>query len=77
MKSNNEFVVYSVKQDISREQDYLRTLLLTIESSVTANEAEDQRALPELKNSYKDRAAVWLYLVPVCYIIGSVCFGFG
>ena len=59
MLPHNEFVVASLKQDITREEDHLKTLLLNIdlhERAMSPEEAEDNPTLTELKQSYMNKA---------------------
>ena len=58
MLPHNEFVVASLKQDITRDDDHLKTLLLNIdlhERAMSPEEAEDNPTLTELKQSYMDK----------------------
>ena len=59
MLPHNDFVVENIKQDIIREEDNLRSLLLNIElheNSMDPDAADDHPVLTQLKNSYMDRA---------------------
>ena len=59
MLPHNDFVVENIKQDIIREEDNLRSLLLNIdlhENSMDPDAVDDHPVLTQLKNSYMDRA---------------------
>ena len=59
MLPHNDFIIENIKQEITREEDHLRSLLLNIdlhESTMTPEAAEEHPVLTQLKDSYMDRA---------------------
>ena len=59
MLPHNNFIIENIKQEITREEDHLRSLLLNIdlqENSMTPEAAEEHPVLTQLKESYMNRA---------------------
>ena len=58
---HKDFVIETMKQEITRKEDHLKNLLLNIdvdESSMTSEAAEEHSVLIQLRDSYMDRSIV-------------------